>query len=202
MGKAAIVDAGRRIARSARRRLKSFAYSGFRRDRWQQPDRVLAELSLVEGMRVAEIGAGAGFFTFRVAHAVGTEGVVYAVDTDADMTSLLEEEASRRGLGNVAVVQADATDPRIPEKVDLVLLVDAFHHLPEPATYAQALARYLRRGGRVAIIEPRPRWYLFGHATQPDRIRSDLAQAGYSLAAAYDFLERQSFLVFERPVPT
>lgn len=159
--------------------LKSAVYSGPRRDRWQHPDRVLAALALDEGQRVADLGAGGGYFTYRLARAVGPEGRVYAADTDDDMRSRISARAARKGYENVVTVEPRDDDPRLPEPVDLVLIVNAFHHLPDDSeAYFAALAETLRPGGRVVIIEPRPRWFLFGHATHPDRIRSTLTDAG------------------------
>ncbi|MGH8906543.1 MAG: class I SAM-dependent methyltransferase [Egibacteraceae bacterium] len=184
--------------RRARIWLKRWAYSGFSRDRWQQPDRVIAALRLRPGDRVADLGAGAGYFTLRLARAVGPSGVVYAVDTDEDLPRVLAAKASRRGLDNVVTVEAGPEDPCLPEAVDLVLLVNTYHHIPDPARYFTALARSLRPAGRLAVIEALPiRLHrLFGHATQPDRIHSTLAEAGYTRVGDHDFLPRQSFQLF------
>jgi arsenite methyltransferase len=186
------------VLRRLRGGLKGFSYSGFRRDRWQDPDRVIAALALREGQRVADLGAGAGYFTFPLARAVGPQGLVYAVDTDSDMSSLIAEKATSQGWSNVVTVAASPHDPALPQAVDLVLLVNAFHHLPEPAAYLTTLATYLRPGGRVAVVEARPKRLLFGHGTDPDTITSTMAKAGYTLVDQHDFLVRQSFLVFEQ----
>lgn len=187
-----------RWVRKSRARLKSFAYSGLARGRWQHPDRVLAALRLEQGARVADIGAGAGYFSFRLLPFVGRQGRVYAVDTDPDMWLLMTEKVAREGWGNIVAVRARPDDPALPETVDAALLVNAFHHLPAPDLYLVALARYLRPRGKVAVIEALPRWFLFGHATEPDRIRSSFVAAGYVAIEEHDFLPRQSFLVFER----
>jgi arsenite methyltransferase len=182
----------------ARLRLKSFAYSGPGRDRWQHPDRVIEALSLQPGQRVADLGAGGGYFTFRLARAVGPEGRVYAVDTDPDMREVIADRVDRERVENVVTVAAEPGSPELPEPVDLVLLVNAFYHLPEPAAYLPRLAGQLRPAGRIAVIESRPKWSLFGHATDPAAIRSAMATAGYQLAAEHDFLPRQSFQAFQR----
>ncbi|MGH3443212.1 MAG: SAM-dependent methyltransferase [Nitriliruptorales bacterium] len=190
--------AGSRLSR-LRGALKAFVYSGPGRDRWQQPDRVLDALELGEGQKVADVGAGGGYFTYRLARAVGPHGRVYAVDPDADMRLRISERVARKGYSNIVTVDP-GDDVRLPEPVDLVVIVDAFHHLPQDRTaYFARLAEALRPGGRVAIIEPWPRWFLFGHATEPERIRSVLAGGGYALAAEHDFLVRQSFTVYARP---
>ncbi len=196
---AVLTDSVAQALRRARLTLKRFAYSGFGRDRWQQPDRVVAELGVRPGGRVADLGAGGGYFTFRLARAVGPSGVVYAVDTDRDMPPALAAQAVEQGLSNVVGVHAKPEDPCLPEPVDLVFLANAYHHIPDHPTYFANVAQYLKSAGRVAIIEARPRGLhrLFGHATPPEAIRSALEAAGFTLAADHRFLPRQSFLVFE-----
>jgi len=195
---AASLDTVRTALRRAPLRLKGFAYSGFRRDRWQQPERVIAALGIREGDRAADLGAGAGYFTFHLAGAVGPQGVVYAVDTDAGMSSLIAEKAARSGVRNVVLVAATPDDPALPEPVDLVLMVNAFHHLPEPRTYLSTLARYVRPGGRVAIIEALPKWSRFGHATTPEDIADAMGRAGFAGPERPGTLHRQSFQMFQR----
>lgn len=188
------------MSATVRGALKSFAYSGLRRDRWQAPDRVLTTLSVQPGERVADVGAGGGYFTFLLARAVGAAGAVYAVDTDDDMRHWVQGRAEHRGADNVVVLAPGAGEVGLPEQVGLILLVDAFHHLPQDrVAYFAALAGSLRAEGRLAILEATPRWSRFGHATAPERIRSTLAAAGYALAGEYDFLPGQSFTVFEPP---
>lgn len=180
--------------------LKSFCYSGPFRDRWQQPDRVLTALEVARGQRVVDLGAGGGYFTYRMARAVGRDGRVYAVDPDPDMRAWVGAGAARRGYANVVTVGAGPDEPpALPERVEVILIVDAFHHLPDDRVgYFSALADALRLGGVIAVIEPLPRWYLFGHATAPNEIESVMTTAGYVAATRHDFLKRQSFTVFRR----
>ncbi len=196
---AKLPDSVTKALRRARIAFKRFAYSGFGRDRWQQPDRVVAELGLRPGDRVADLGAGGGYFTFRLARAVGPSGVVYAVDTDRDMPSALAARAVEQGLGNVVAVEAKPDEPGLPEPVDLSFLANSYHHLPDRRTYFALLARHLKPNGRVAIVEATPTGLhrLVGHATSPEAIRSELQAAGYTLVADHGFLPRQGFLVFE-----
>jgi ubiquinone/menaquinone biosynthesis C-methylase UbiE len=193
-----VSDTIRRLLRSVRLRLKRAAFLRSARDRWQHPDRVIAALGVREGDRVADLGAGPGYFTFRLARAVGPLGRVYAVDTDPDMSFLVTEAAARDDVRNVAVVEAADDDPMLPQPVDLVLVVNAFHHLPVPATYLTTLSKYLRPGGRIAIIETRPRWFTLGHATTPEAIAEAMNEAGYTRAAQHEIVRAQSFQVFER----
>lgn len=182
-----------------RRQLKRFAYSGVGRDRWQHPDRVVAELGLTTGQRVADVGAGGGYFTFRLADAVGPSGRVYAVDPDPDMRALVAETAARNGRNNVVTVAASPLDPTLPEPVDVALMVNAFHHLPDTDRYLRTLLEYIVPGGRVAVVEARPRRLLSAHATEPETIATAMTAAGFVLSERHDFLPRQSFQVFDRP---
>ena len=179
-----------------KRRLKAAVLSGPRRDRWQQPRRVIDALGIEPGLRVADIGSGGGYFTMRLARAVGPEGCVYAVDTDADLRSLVADRAAAGELTNVTTVAPPHHGPGLTEPVDLAIIVDTFHHLPVPPAYLRALVeQHLVSNGRVAVIEAVPRWWLFGHATEPAVIRAALEGVGLTIEAEHDFLSRQSFLV-------
>ncbi len=183
--------------------VKRFGYAGPGRDRWQRPAEVVAALALPPAAQVADLGSGGGYFSFRLAEAVGPTGTVYAVDVDAGLNRWLEQEARRRGLGNVRVVLAAPDDPRLPaEGVDLVFTCNTYHHLQERSAYFARLRAFLRPGGRVAIVEYRDAgWIPFlHHATPRDRIVAELGQAGFRLAVEHHFLPRQSFLVFDREV--
>jgi ubiquinone/menaquinone biosynthesis C-methylase UbiE len=179
--------------------LKRCAYEGFGRDDWQQPERVVAALGLEAGDHVADLGAGGGYFTFRLARAVGPGGRVYAVDVDEGMLEHIRERAQAEGFANVEPVLAVADDSGLPPaSTDLVFVSNTWHHLPEPRTYFARLAERLRPGGRVAVVELREGGFPPGHHTAPEAIRADLEAAGYHRVAAYDFLDRQSFQIFAR----
>jgi len=176
--------------------LKRCAYEGFLRDRWQQPERVVADLALAPGARVADLGAGGGYFTFRLAQAVGPAGLVYAVDIDPDMVDFLAEQAAEQELANVRPVLAAVDDARLPERVDLVFTSNTYHHLENRTAYFGALRdRALASGGRVAIVEYRPE--VTSHATARETIEQEMTAAGFRLVKSFDYLERQHFLVFE-----
>jgi predicted methyltransferase len=175
--------------------LKRCAYDGFGRDGWQQPERVIADLRLAPGTQVADLGAGGGYFTFRLAAAVGPEGHVYAVDVDPSMNSYIEDEAASEGIANISTVLAALDDPRVPTPVDLFFTSNTYHHLEDRVRYFRGIReRQLVAGGRVAIVEFRPE--VTSHATARETIESEMAAAGFKLAEAFDYLERQHFLVF------
>ena len=173
--------------------IKRWAYAGRNRDSWQQSERVVAVLEIEPGARVADLGAGGGYFTFRLADAVGPEGFVYAVDVDDDMTQYLEERAADEGRDNVVTVLAAENDANLPQgKLDLVFTCNTYHHLEDRVAYWRAIAASLAPGGRVAVID-----YRDGkHGTDPAVVREEMQAAGYTLLADHDFLERQGFLVF------
>ena len=180
--------------------LKRRGYSPSDRDEWQKPDEVIAALAIQPGAHVADIGAGGGYFTYRLAEAVGPTGVTYAIDVDTDMTEYLEEETAERGVENVTVILAEYGDPLIPESgVDLIFTSNTYHHIQDRTAYFERARGYLRPGGRLAVVELNGSgWFSswFDHNTSAETIREELEAAGYQLDAEHDFLEQQHFLVF------
>jgi SAM-dependent methyltransferase len=168
------------------------------RDAWQKPHEVIEALALVPDARVADLGAGTGYFAARLANML-PKGRVYAVDIEPDMVRYLESRAKREGLRNVIALKGEPDDPRLPEKVDLILVVDVYHHIEARAGYFRRLRQSLRPGGRVAIID----FKLDSPAGPPRAARiaseaviAEMKAAGYAVAAEHDFLPYQYFLVF------
>ena len=123
-----------------------------KRDAWQKPHEVIQALKLAPGATVADIGAGTGYFSARLSHML-PKGRVYAVDVEPDMVKYLAARAKKEKLNNLTAVAGTPTDPRLPGKVDLVLLVDVFHHIDDRPGYFRGLRASLKPGGRVAIID-------------------------------------------------
>ncbi len=161
---------------------------------WQYPERVIKALKLESGMKVADLGSGTGYFTFRLAKAVGSSGKVYAVDIDAEMNASIDKQAVAKQMENVKTILAVEHDPLIPEKVDLIFSVNAYHHLKDRADYFTNAARYLNPEGRVAIIDFRKG--AFRHYTERKILLEEFKDAGYTLDKIHGFLPRQNFLVF------
>jgi ubiquinone/menaquinone biosynthesis C-methylase UbiE len=181
-------------------RLKQCAYEGFTRDQWQQRGRVIQSLQIRPGDRIADIGSGSGYFVFALAKAVGADGKVYAVDVDAAMNQLVAERAKEEGTANVEVILAKSDDPTLPSTgVDLIFSSNTYHHIDNRISYLANLRKYLRPNGRIAIIEfDRRGWFqgIWKHYTPSESIKREMEQAGYSLQQEFNFLDRQSFLIF------
>jgi cyclopropane fatty-acyl-phospholipid synthase-like methyltransferase len=171
-----------------------------KRDAWQMPDRVIAALDVKPGASVADIGAGTGYFSMRLARTV-TSGTVYAVDIEPKMIEYLKTRAAGEKLMNVTPVLASATSPNLPKPVDLILVVDTYHHIGNRPQYFRALQSQLAPGGRVAIVDFRkdaPEGPPVHFRFTPEQIRKEMAGAGYAVASEHEFLPRQHFLIFER----
>jgi cyclopropane fatty-acyl-phospholipid synthase-like methyltransferase len=123
-----------------------------KRDEWQKPNEVVKALGLKPNAIVADIGAGTGYFSMRLARLL-PKGKIYAVDLEPEMVRHLASRAKRDELPNVFAVQAAMDDARLPEKVDLVLLVDTYHHIEDRTRYFGRLKGSLAPGGRVAIVD-------------------------------------------------
>lgn len=169
-----------------------------KRDAWQKPHEVITALKLRPDAVVADVGAGTGYFSARLAHFV-PQGRVYAADAEPDMVKFLGERAKREGLANLTAVAAAADSPRLPSPVDLVLFVDVYHHLDNRSAYFSHLRSSLKPGGRIAMIDfsmnsrsgpPR------SERIDPEQVKTEMRAAGYTLAEEFKFLPEQYFLVF------
>jgi cyclopropane fatty-acyl-phospholipid synthase-like methyltransferase len=171
------------------------------RDAWQQPERVVAALELAPSMTVADIGAGTGYFTVRLARAVPA-GRVIANDVEPDMVRYLKERAAREGLANIEAVQGLPDDPKLPAgAVDRVLVVDVWHHLGDRVAYAKQLAAALRAGGRIAVVDFKLDAKLGPpkqHRLAPDAIVADLRAAGLSAEVLPIALPEQYIVMAQR----
>jgi ubiquinone/menaquinone biosynthesis C-methylase UbiE len=167
------------------------------------PDRVVRGMDLSPDATVADIGAGTGYFTFRLANRVPS-GKVYAVDVQPEMLAILRERMQNRSIGNVIPVQGAPADPRLPEAaLDAVLLVDAYHEFAHPFEMMRGIFRALRPGGRVFLVEYRgedPRIPIKPlHKMTQRQAVTELEAAGLRWVETRDFLPTQHFMVFERP---
>ena len=169
------------------------------RDRWQKPHEVIMALKLAPHAKVADIGAGTGYFAARLAH-MTPGGRVYAVDVEPDMVKHLAERAKREGLKNLVPVQAKPDSADLPEKVDRILLVDTYHHIGDRISYFKRLRDSLTPNGQVAVIDftaESPIGPPKGDRISARKVAEEMKSAGYVQAAQHGFLPYQFFLVFQ-----
>ncbi len=173
------------------------------RDEWQKPHQVIQALNLVPNAVVADIGSGTGYFSVRLAHFV-PKGRVFGVDTEPDMVKYLADRVKRDGLSNVTAVPGTPDDARLPAKMDLVLMVDVYHHVASREQYFRRLQNSLKAGGRVAIIDFKkdsPMGPPASERVTADGVKAELHTAGYALVKEHDFLPHQYFLIFRIAKP-
>ncbi len=171
------------------------------RDAWQKPEQVLDALALRPTSLVADIGAGTGYFSVRMARRV-PDGKVFAADVEPEMVRYLGARAEREHLTNLTPVQAKPDAANLPVPVDLILVVDTYHHIDDRTPYFAALQSSLLPGGRLVIIDFRadaPNGPPAKHRIAPEQVTQELAAAGYAPAGAIEFLPRQYGLIFKKP---
>ena len=172
------------------------------RDEWQEPDRIMDELGIADGARVADVGAGGGWFTVRLARRVGPNGRVFAEDIQRQMIDSINRRVEREGLRNVETVQGTAVDPRLPDNLDAVLIVDTYPQIETPVSMLKHLAKSLAPNGRLGIVDFRKDVYGPGpdmeERLEPEIIIRDAKLAGLRLHAHHTFLRYQYLLVFTR----
>lgn len=171
-----------------------------RREEWQKVDQIFAAMGVRSGATVADVGAGDGFFTGRLARAVGPDGRVFAVDVDENALTRLRKRLEDDGIRNVFVVKGTATDPRLPERtLDAALIVNAYHEMPQPQQMLSALRSALKPDGRLVIVEPisdarRSRSRAAqtkGHEIAPEFVLADARRAGFRIVGLQDPFTRR-----------
>jgi SAM-dependent methyltransferase len=176
------------------------------REAWQKPDQIMDALSIADGAVVADLGAGGGWFTLRLARRVGPNGLVYSQDIQLPMIEGLTRRVQRENLKNVRIVLGTTTDPHLPRGVDAVLIVDAYREMDDPAkpevilTLLRNIARSLRPQGRVGVVDFTPGGGGPGPAPEervdPDAVIAAAAAAGLKLQARDLVPPYQFLLVF------
>lgn len=175
------------------------------RDEWQRPDKIMDVLGIGEASVVADLGAGSGWFTIKLAGRVGPNGMVYAEDIQRPMIQAIKIRVDRLGLKNVTTVLGKDTDPQIPVPVDAVLICDAYHEMEKPVSLLRNVAAKLKPSGSIGIVDftkdgggPGPE---MEDRVDPDRVIRDAQAAGLVLRSRETFLKYQYMLVFEKPRP-
>ncbi len=167
------------------------------REQRLQIDRVMDTLGITPGKAVADIGAGSGWFTVRAARRVTESGNVYAVDINPEAIRYIRDRAKKEDLQNVHPTLSTPDDPLLPpNKIDAVLMLKTYHEIANPVTLLRNLKASLRPGAKIGIIDRNGNGT--DHGVAKDIVIREAEQAGYKLAAQYDFVKdgMDYFLVF------
>jgi ubiquinone/menaquinone biosynthesis C-methylase UbiE len=173
------------------------------RDAWQRPDMIMDALRISDGSVVADLGAGGGWFTIRLARRVGPNGRVYAEDIQPQMMEAIARRVAREGMKDrVVTILGTPNDPELKVPVDAVLIVDAFHEMEQPTVLLRNVAHALKPNGRLGIVEykkdgwgPGP---PMGERVDPERVIRNAQEAGLRLCSRETFLRYHYMLVFVR----
>lgn len=173
---------------------------GERRVSELQVGKVIETLKIKPNTKVADIGAGSGLFTKPLAKAVGTQGIVYAAEIRQDLVDYLAQQAREAKLGNVRALLASEDDPRLPEPVDLMVIVDTLHHIKSQPAYLKNLRRHLAAGGRIAVID-----FKADYPANHEHLKYTLndlegwmRDAGFVRAESHDFLTGNFFVIYRQ----
>jgi ubiquinone/menaquinone biosynthesis C-methylase UbiE len=174
------------------------------RDAWQKPESLIGFLGIRRGDKVADIGAGTGYFTAKLSLKVGRDGKVYAVDIEKALLDHLMQRDDLSPYETVIPVLAEPDDPKLPEgEIDLVLVVNTWHHIDDRLNYLGHIDRALGLGGRLVVVDYRegelPVGPPPGHKLSRDALVQELAKAGWSLTSESPMLPYQYVLVFHPP---
>ena len=171
-----------------------------RREQWQNVEVIFAEMGVRRGATVADIGAGDGFFTSRLARSVGGNGRVFAVEIDDAVMTRLRKRLQEDGINNVTIVKGSIDDPKLPDATfDAALIVNAYHEMEQHQSMLAALRRALKPDGRLVIVEPvtpsrrgRPRAdEAKNHEIDPEYLLQDARAAGFAVVSLRDPFTRR-----------
>ena len=173
------------------------------RDQEEDPDRAIDVLRLQKGATVADIGAGSGYMTEKLARKVGPMGRVYATDIQQGMIDLLTRRIASRKLANVTPVLSTQDDPRLPaDAIDLVIMVDVYHELAQPQLMLRHIKASLKPGGRLVLVEYRKEDpdvpIRPEHKMSVAEAKLELEAEGFKLTTTNEDLPRQHILIFTK----
>jgi len=175
------------------------------REAEEAPDKALDAIGIARDASVADIGAGAGYFTWRLAERVGPAGKVYANDIQPEMLALLRKNIDARHLTNVETVLGVVDDPKLPAgRMDLVLLVDVYHEFTEPEKMLRKMRESLKPDGRLVLLEYRkedPNVPIRPeHKMSVAEVRAEVEPEGFRFEKTLETLPRQHILIFRKSV--
>jgi precorrin-6B methylase 2 len=173
----------------------------------EHPDQALDELHLQPGMVVADVGAGSGYMSLKMAARVGPTGKVYSEDVQPEMLRLLRENAKQAHVNNIETVQGNETDPKLPaDRLDLILLVDVYHEFSQPQKMLRAMRAALKPDGRLVLLEYRKEDPSVPirpeHKMSVQEVKTELEAEGFKMDQVIETLPRQHILILKKaPTP-
>jgi SAM-dependent methyltransferase len=175
------------------------------RDLEEMPETALDAIGIQKGMTVADVGAGVGYFSIRLAKRVGPTGKVYANDVQPEMLALLKQRAAKANVTNIVPVLGTESDPKLPAKsMDLILLVDVYHEFSQPQAMLQKLRQALKDDGRLVILEFRkedPRIPIRAeHKMSVEEVKAEVTPEGFRLDKLLKDLPRQHIFIFRKNI--
>jgi ubiquinone/menaquinone biosynthesis C-methylase UbiE len=167
------------------------------RDSWQQPERVMDVIGVKPGMTIGEVGAGRGYFTFKLARRVGDEGKIYANDIDQEALMSIESRCVSEGITNVEIILGKNDDPCFPDaKMDMIFMSFVFHLLEKPVELLKNLKPSMKPGASLIIIDPRKA--KMTPAVEKWKIIEPAVEAGFILLHKETFLDRANIYIFQK----
>jgi ubiquinone/menaquinone biosynthesis C-methylase UbiE len=165
------------------------------------PEQLLDALDITPGMTIADVGAGIGYFSWRLSKRVGPKGLVYATDIQKRMIALLNYELKKRKIDNVRTILGTASDPNLPrDSIDIALLVDVYHEFKYPETMVSKLRQALRNDGKLVLVEYRgedPNVPIkLEHKMTVQQVLKEILPMGFRLKTKLDFLPWQHLFIF------
>ncbi len=173
----------------------------------EQPEAMLRALKIPRGATVADVGAGAGYHSIRLARRVGPKGTVLATDVQPQMLEMLRNNAREAGITNIKRILANQTETRLPETmVDLILMVDVYHECADPESTLKGLFKALKPRGRLVLVEFRgedPEVPIKPeHKMTVKQVRREVEPRGFIFKDSLEFLPWQHVIIFEKPAGT
>jgi ubiquinone/menaquinone biosynthesis C-methylase UbiE len=173
------------------------------REEEERPSKLLEVLKIKPGSAVADIGAGSGFFSFRLSKKVGPKGKVYAVEIQKEMLDIIAKKMKAKGVKNIEMVLGTESDPKLPAKtIDLILMVDVYHEFSFPYEMTEAMVRSLKPGGRLVFVEYRledPKVPIkLVHKMTEKQVIKEMKPHPLKWVKTYNLLPRQHIIVFEK----
>jgi len=175
----------------------SLGFSSDTRDKHHQPDKVMEVVGVKPGMIIGEVGAGTGYFTFKLANRVGEFGHIYANDISRSSLRSLKDRCDREGINNIDTIVGEVEDPLLPEGLDMVFIVNAFHDLANPVALLNNLADSLKPKALVVIIDrdPAKLSYSTSHFLTKEEVLQKIEESVFVLDRIESFLSQHNIYI-------